>query len=52
MVLQLVFNFILGKYELESTLVAVINTLLLKQMQMKYISFKRNRSHNTAGSFV
>lgn len=37
--LQLVFNFILGKQELESTLVAMINTLLLKQMQIKYISF-------------
>lgn len=32
--LQLVFNFILGKQELESTLVAMINTLLLMPHEM------------------
>jgi len=49
--LQLVFNFILGEQELESALVAMINTLLLKQMQMKHIPCQRNRTHSTAGCF-
>lgn len=44
--LQLVFNFILGKQELESALVAMINTLLLKQMQTKHIPCQRNRTHS------